>query len=75
MAFRYPPVRRVAETVPMKNWKQLAAALEAPIPDADLARIEPALNGLEQMFRPLISTLPIETEPAYVLLVTPEADE
>jgi hypothetical protein len=55
---------------PMRNWKQIAAALAPEIPEADLARVIPALDALEAVFRPLMHRAPHETEPAYIMLVT-----
>jgi hypothetical protein len=56
----------------MTNWKQLAAALDLNIPEADLARSEPTLDALQTSFRALRKDLPLETEPAFVLLAPPE---
>ena len=53
----------------MTNWKAASAAFAPDIPEDQLDRITAALNGLEAAFRPLVSDIPAETEPAYVLLV------
>jgi hypothetical protein len=53
----------------MKDWKRLAEGLDLNIPEPDLERIRAPLNTLEASFRPLVSKLPLETEPAYLLLV------
>ena len=60
---------------PMRNWKQIAAALAPDIPEADLARVIPALDALEAVFRPLMHRAPHETEPAYIMLVTKAQSE
>ncbi len=52
-----------------KNWKVIAAALTPDIPAGDLDRVIVPLEGLEAQFRPQVARLPLETEPAYVLLV------
>ena len=54
----------------MTNWKAASAAFAPDIPEDQLDRITAALNGLEAAFRPLVSAIPAETEPAYVLLVS-----
>ncbi len=51
----------------MKDWKLLASALELGIPDDDLEAISASLDVLEQAFRPLARSIPLETEPAYVV--------
>jgi hypothetical protein len=48
----------------MKDWKQIAAGLGANIPDADVAKITPALDALEAAFRPLARAIPEDVEPA-----------
>jgi hypothetical protein len=54
----------------MRDWKRIAAALAPNIPEADLARVIPALDALEAVFRPLMHRAPHETEPAYTMLLT-----
>jgi hypothetical protein len=56
----------------MKDWKQLAAALVLPIPPEDLEKAATALDRIEAEFRPLVKTIPFETEPAYSSLRFPE---
>ena len=41
----------------MKNWKAIAIALDAGIPEADLPRVTAPLDSLETAFRPLVATL------------------
>ncbi|MCL6645994.1 MAG: hypothetical protein K6U88_13680 [Dehalococcoidia bacterium] len=53
----------------MKDWRRLAEALNLGIPEPDLERIERPLDALEASFRPLLATLPLQTEPAYLLLL------
>ena len=53
----------------MTNWKAASAAFAPDIPEDQLDRITPALDSLDAAFRPLVNTIPVETEPAYVLLV------
>ena len=60
---------------PVKDWKQIAAALAPEISEADLARVIPALDALEAAFRPLMHRAPHETEPAYVVLMTTTESE
>ena len=59
----------------MKNWKHIAEASNLNIPDADLERIRPSLEKLEVAFRPLVKTIPHETEPAVTFVIPPEAGE
>jgi hypothetical protein len=47
-----------------KDWKKIARANGLAIPDAALERIAQSLDALEADFRPLVRTLPPETEPA-----------
>ena len=51
----------------MTNWKALAQARELDIPPAAVEAISPALEGLEQAFRPLLAKLPFTIEPATTL--------
>jgi hypothetical protein len=59
----------------MRNWKQLASALGAGIPDAELDRVTGPLDALEAAFRPLATKIPPETEPAYVVFIAREESE
>jgi hypothetical protein len=59
----------------MRDWKRIAAALAPEIPEADLARVIPALDALEAVFRPLMYRAPHETEPAYTMLITKAQSE
>jgi hypothetical protein len=51
----------------MTNWTALAQALALDIPAADVERIAPSLDALEQTFRPLLAKLPFTLEPAVTL--------
>ena len=57
-----------------RDWKAAAAAFAPGIPAEQLDKIAPALDGLNAAFRPLLAKLPVETEPAYVLLLAREKD-
>jgi hypothetical protein len=56
----------------MKDFKLLAAGHGLDIPEDDLARITAVLAGLETAFRPLVATIPLETEPALSFSCSPE---
>jgi hypothetical protein len=57
-----------------RDWKAAAAAFAPGMPAEQLEKITPSLDGLEAAFRPLLAKLPLEIEPAYVLLVAREKD-
>lgn len=59
----------------MKDWKKIAAASNLSIPDADLERIRPALDKIEAAFRPMVKTIPHETEPAITFVIPLETGE
>jgi hypothetical protein len=59
----------------MRNWKQLASALGAGIPEAELDRVTGPLETLEAAFRPLTTKIPPETEPVYVVSLAEEKSE
>lgn len=59
----------------MRDYRQIAAALKLNIPDDQLARVIPPLDGLEETFRPLAATIPHETEPAITFVIPPEEAE
>jgi hypothetical protein len=44
-----------------KDWKNLAAALDPPIPETDVEKIAPVLDALESAFRPLQAQIPAST--------------
>jgi hypothetical protein len=67
--------RRAAKGHGMKNWKEIAAANNLNIPDADMERIQPALEKLEAAFRPMVKSIPHETEPAITFVIPREAGE
>jgi hypothetical protein len=55
-----------------KNWKLIARGLDLDIPEGNLEKLQPALDGLEAAFRPLAETIPHETEPAIRFQCDPE---
>jgi hypothetical protein len=55
-----------------KDWKKIAQANGLAIPDADLERIQPALDALEAAFRPLVRDLAPALEPAVVFQLSAE---
>ncbi len=48
----------------MRNWKKIAEAEGFELPDGQLERISPVLDGLEAAFRPLAAGIPHDVEPA-----------
>jgi len=50
----------------MKDWKALARARDLGIPDAELDRILPPLENLEETFRPLVKGLTPDLEPCTI---------
>jgi hypothetical protein len=48
----------------MKDWAAIAKAAGLDIPAKDLSRTSQALNGLDEVFRPLAAALTPEMEPA-----------
>jgi hypothetical protein len=55
-----------------KNWKAIAAGLNAQIPERDMEKIEASLNSLDSAFQPLLDNLPHHTEPAVMFQCQPE---
>lgn len=51
----------------MKNWESIASGNGLELPAGQLAKIKIPLDALEAAFRPLIATIPHETEPAVTL--------
>ncbi len=51
----------------MIDWRQIAHARKFPVTDAEIERIAPALDALEEAFRPLCATISHDTEPAVTL--------
>ena len=49
-------------------------AFAPDIPAEQVEKISPSLDGLAAAFLPLVDKLPVETEPAYVLLLAREKD-
>jgi hypothetical protein len=58
----------------MTDWKSLAKARQLNIPEADLERIAPSLDGLEAAFRPLAARVPHEVEPAVIFRAEEEGE-
>lgn len=42
----------------MTEWKKIAAAMDPPIPAADIEKIAPVLEALETAWRPLQRSIP-----------------
>jgi hypothetical protein len=59
----------------MADWKSAAKALAPDMPPDAAERAAKPLETLEAAFRPLVAAIPLETEPAYVLLVPDAAIE
>ena len=59
----------------MKNWKKIAEGNDVRIPESDLERIAPALDGLESTFRPLSRSIPDDVEPAVTFVIHLESGE
>lgn len=55
-----------------KNWRLIAAGLDLDISENNLEKLQLALDGLEAAFRPLVETIPHETEPAIKFQCDPE---
>jgi hypothetical protein len=51
----------------MTHWTAVAQARALDIPQAAVEAITPALDGLEESFRPLTARLPFTLEPAIIL--------
>lgn len=58
----------------MRDTTLLARALDIKIPDADLARVRQALEGLEASFAPLRASLRPEIEPAVMFRAAEETE-
>ena len=54
----------------MKDWKLTSKAWNLPIPESDLDKIIPSLNGLELSFRPLVEYLTMEEESSLIFRMT-----
>jgi hypothetical protein len=59
----------------MRDWSKIAEAEGFVIPPADLERSMPVLNALEAAFRPLLSRIPLDIEPAVTFHAAPEEEE
>lgn len=55
-----------------RNWKSIAEALNLGIPPQDLEKIAPVLDAMDAAFRPLVETIPLDTEPAITFACRPE---
>jgi hypothetical protein len=51
----------------MKNWESIASGNGLGLSPQQLEKIRPPLDALEAAFRPLVTTLPHEVEPAVTL--------
>ena len=58
----------------MPDWKKAAQAIAPEIPDAQLDAITPALDLLENAFRPLTLDITAEDNPAVMFSPFPELD-
>jgi hypothetical protein len=56
----------------MKDWQAIAAGLAPDIPEDQRPRLAAVLDALDSSFSPLLESLPLQTEPACLLLVAPE---
>ena len=56
----------------MKNWKKIAEIEGFDIPESELGRMTPVLDGLEAAFRPLVASIPHDVEPATAFQAAPE---
>jgi hypothetical protein len=56
----------------MHDWKKAAEAFAPDMPADAVERAVKPLEGLDAAFRPLIARIPLETEPASVLLIAQE---
>jgi hypothetical protein len=56
----------------MPDWTLIAKAAAPDIPAKDVSRIAQPLNGLEEVFRPLVTALTPEMEPAALFRAEPE---
>jgi hypothetical protein len=48
----------------MTDWKSVAKARRLNIPEDAIERIASPLDKLEEAFRPLVKTIPLDVEPA-----------
>ena len=56
----------------MKDWKAMARAAGLDIPEDQLERIAPSLDGLEAAFAPMRGSIPDDVEPATFFRALPE---
>ena len=52
-----------------RDWKLLARILAPDIPEETIERVTPSLDAIEASMRAQVDRIPLETEPAYVMLV------
>ena len=57
-----------------RDWKAAAQAFAPDIPAEAVERIAPSLAAIEAAFTPLVARIPLETEPAPVMLLAREKD-
>lgn len=50
-----------------KNWKLIAEGSGIPLTEGDIEKFSSSLDALEEAFRPLVATIPLEVEPAITL--------
>jgi hypothetical protein len=55
----------------MKNWRLIASGMNLGIPETNWELLAPVMDDLEAAFRPLISLIPFETEPAVIFQLFP----
>lgn len=58
----------------MRNWKKIAEVEGFEIPEAELERMIPVLDGLETAFRPLVKGIPHDVEPAVRFEAAPDEE-
>jgi hypothetical protein len=59
----------------MKNWQAISHAMNLDIPDEQLVRLTPSLDGLEAAFTPLRSGIPAGADPAAIFRTAVEDAE
>jgi len=58
----------------MPDWKLIAAGLELEIPETELDRISPPLEGLHSRLRSLLPSVPLLVEPLVSFRSDPEEE-
>ena len=59
----------------MKNWPAIARAMNLDIPDEQLSRLGPSLDGLEAAFAPLLKRISPAVDPASIFRAAIEEAE